>query len=76
MAGATGSPRSSAGVRSVRLTFKDGRKEEMRDLQSTRVARISLLKRIIAQLIIVFSLRLVRIILSREGVVFYSYHEE
>jgi hypothetical protein len=50
-------------------------KEEMSDLQSTRIAQVSPLKRILAQLVIVFSLRLVRIILSREGVVFYSYRE-
>jgi hypothetical protein len=76
MAGATERLRRSTGVRSFRLTFQDGRKEEMRDLQATRVPRISRLKRIMAQLIIVSSLRLVRIVLSREGVVFYSYREE
>jgi hypothetical protein len=75
MAGATERLRHSTGVRSFRLTFQDGRKEEMRDLQP-RVPRISRLKRIMAQLIIVSSLRLVRIVLSREGVVFYSYREE
>jgi hypothetical protein len=51
-------------------------KEEIGDLQSTRIAQVSPLKRIMAQLVIVFSLRLVRMILSREGVVFYSYREK
>jgi hypothetical protein len=52
------------------------RGEEVSDLQSTRVPQISPLKRIMAQLVIVLSLRLVKIILSREGVVFYSYGEK
>jgi hypothetical protein len=47
----------------------------MSDLQSARVPQIPLVKKIIAQFIIVFSLRLVRIILSRDGPVFYSYRE-
>jgi hypothetical protein len=51
-------------------------REEVSDLQFTRVPQMSPLKRIMAQLVIVFSVRLVRIILSREGVVFYSYHEK
>jgi hypothetical protein len=47
----------------------------MRDLKSARVPQIPLVNRIVAQFIIVLSLRLVRIILSRDGPVFYSYRE-
>lgn len=51
------------------------RREDMFDLKSARVPQIPLAKKIIAQFIIVFSLRLVRLILSRDGPVFYSYRE-
>ena len=66
-----------AGIRSVQPTLGpgQGRREEMSDLKSARVPHIPLVKKIIAQLIIVLSLRLVRLILSRDGPVFYSYRE-
>jgi hypothetical protein len=52
---------------------RQSRREDMSDLQSARVPKIPLVKKIIAQFIILFCLRLVKLILSRDGVVFYSY---
>lgn len=66
-----------AAIQSVQPTLGPGqsRREEMSDLKSARVLQIPRVKKIIAQFIIVFSLRLVRLILSRDGPVFYSYRE-
>ena len=66
-----------AAIRSVQPTLGPGqsKREDMTDLKSARVPQIPLVKKIIAQFIIVLSLRLVRLILSRDGPVFYSYRE-
>ena len=64
-----------AAIRSVEPALGPGQSRRGNMSDSARVPRIPPVKKRIAQLIIVFSLRLVRLILSRDGPVFYSYRE-